>query len=213
MAPFVRPYAPDYHSSLGQPSIGRSRQGLRVRILRAYNLKISSTGLPGDLADPYVSARVGRETFHTSCVENASNPVWTEDNEHTFRLDASSLELQVMSMNAYKDEVLGKVTVAVHEHEPGQWQRHKVPLTGTTSQIEFEMQLVSDISSVQTAPKVQELEYQGPRMFQPKGHALPWHGVRVFELSKRTWTAALCGQMMAALGAEVRKTESFASDK
>ena len=51
--------------------------------------------------------------------------------------------------------------------------------------------------------QVDELEYQGPRMFQPKGHALPWHGVRVLELTRRTWTAALCGQMMAALGAEV----------
>lgn len=53
------------------------------------------------------------------------------------------------------------------------------------------------------------LEYHGgPRMFQPKGHALPWHGVRVLELSRRTWTAALCGQMMAALGAEVIRVSS-----
>lgn len=206
-----RPYAPAYHSSLGQPAVSRSRQGLRLRILRAYNLKTSSTGLPGDLADPYVSARVGRETFHTSCMENDPNPVWTEDNEHIFKLDASSLELQIMSMNAYKDEVLGKVTIAIHEdQQPGEWQRHKLPLVGTTSQIEFEMQLVSDISSIQMAApsKVDELEYQGPRMFQPKGHALPWHGVRVLELTRRTWTAALCGQMMAALGAEVIRVAS-----
>lgn len=111
---------------------------------------MASTGLPGDLADPYVSVRLGRETFHTSCIENDPNPVWTEDNEHIFRLDASSLDLVVMSSShGHKDEVLGKITVAVQDsNPPGQWQRHKVPLPGTTSMIQFEMQLVSDVASL-----------------------------------------------------------------
>ena len=54
--------------------------------------------------------------------------------------------------------------------------------------------------------RLQELEYQlGPRVFQPQPHALPWQGVRVLELSCRSWTAALCGQVMAACGAEARR--------
>ena len=111
--------------------------------------------------------------------------------------------------------LLGKVSVAVHEDEGSHWQRHKLPLVGASgsarSEIEFEMQLLPEGTQADVKRSArggsqdeEELEYQlGTRMFQPKAHALPWQGVRVLEFARRTWTAALCGQMMAACGAEV----------
>eukprot|EP00434_Breviolum_minutum_P043265 symbB.v1.2.038556.t1/scaffold6050.1/size21439/2 len=212
-----RPYDPH---SLGQSAVkgsgALSRCGLRVTVLKAHNLKTTSTGLPGDLSEPYVSVRLGRQIFRTHCVENDPNPVWTDENEHTFQLpvDAKSLELQVMSKNSHQDEVLGKVVVAVRNDEPGQWQRHKVPMAGTNSQLEFEMQLVPEGFKIHDSVAKEDFQYQlGPRMFQPKSHALPWHGVRVVELSRRTWTAALCGQMMATLGAEVLRIDPGLANK
>lgn len=217
MLHLFRPYDPH---SLGQSAVegsgALSRCGLRVRVLKAHNLKTTSTGLPGDLSEPYVSVRLGHQIFRTHCVENDPNPVWTDENEHTFQLpvDAKSLELQVMSKNSHQDEVLGKVVVAVRNDEPGQWQRHKVPMAGTNSQLEFEMQLVPEGFKIHDSVAKEDFQYQlGPRMFQPKSHALPWHGVRVVELSRRTWTAALCGQMMATLGAEVLRIDPGLANK
>jgi len=42
-----------------------------------------------------------------------------------------------------------------------------------------------------------------PEQPQPRMHALSFEGVRVLECTKRTWTAALCGQMLATNGADV----------
>ncbi|CAK9100809.1 unnamed protein product [Durusdinium trenchii] len=182
---------------------------LRVRILKAYNLPLQSTGLTGDLADSYVAARVQRQIFRTCCVEREATCVWTEDNEHTFQLhEPCSLELQVMSISASHEEVLGKASLAVHEDAERVWQRHRLPLQGGSrsvrSELELEMLLEHQADTQPEAKPKEELEYQlGPRVFQPQPHALPWQGVRVLELSCRSWTAALCGQVMAACGAEV----------
>jgi len=50
-----------------------------------------------------------------------------------------------------------------------------------------------------------ELKYSlgPPRHPVPRIQALSFEGVRVLECSKRTWTAALCGQMLATNGADV----------
>ena len=41
-----------------------------------------------------------------------------------------------------------------------------------------------------------------------QGQALPWLGVRVLELTRRTWTAPFAGRLMASCGAEARRFEA-----
>ena len=198
---------------MSRPLESSSNQGLRVRVLRAYVPK-QAIGLPGDLAELYVILRLGHQTARTACFENgqAASP----DSDFAFQLVHDSLQFDVMRATAFRDELLCKVPVALGRHNllAGEWQRHKLPIPGTAGEIEFELLLgrsLHEVTSTQQRDSQKaetredkQLEYQvGPRVFQPRAHALPWEGVRVLELSRRTWTAALCGQMMAASGAEV----------
>eukprot|EP00930_Biecheleria_cincta_P063906 TRINITY_DN4944_c1_g2_i1.p1 TRINITY_DN4944_c1_g2~~TRINITY_DN4944_c1_g2_i1.p1 ORF type:complete len:1994 (-),score=345.92 TRINITY_DN4944_c1_g2_i1:416-6397(-) len=118
---------------------------------------------------------------------------------------------------------------------PGQWHRRRVPLSdGQDGELEFEVLFTPNPHEAQSIPRPvpqsssshpngaqggpglgqsspatpeeDRLEYQfGPRMYQPRSQALAWDGVRVLELTRRTWTAALCGRMMATNGADVMR--------
>eukprot|EP00439_Symbiodinium_sp_Y106_P059694 s4742_g8.t1 len=189
-----------------------SSQALRVRLLRV-SVPQQSTGLPGDLADLYVKLRLGAQNFRTPCIENDQMVV--DGNDFTFQFVYDSLQLEVMRVSAFRDELLCKVAVALGRHNlvAGEWRRQRLPIPEKHGEVEFELLLGTAVQVPEHAAErkktaeaaEEELEYQGPfpRMFQPKAHALPWEGVRVLELTRRTWTAALCGQMMAASGAEV----------
>ena len=185
-----------------------STQALRVRLLRV-DVPQPSTGLLGDLADLYVKLQLGPQAHCTPCIENGQ-PILS-DNDFTFQLAHDSLQFNIMRISALKDELLHTVSVAlgVRNLVAGEWQRQRLPIPGTTGEVQFELLLSTLASERRTESKTaqneeEHLEYQvGPRMFQPRSNALPWEGVRVLELTRRTWTAALCGQMMAASGAEV----------
>ncbi|CAE7024405.1 fldA [Symbiodinium sp. CCMP2456] len=187
-----------------------SSQALRVRFLRV-SVPQQSTGLPGDLADLYVKLRLGPQSFRTPCIENGQTVV--DGNDFTFQLVHDSLQLEVMRVSAFRDELLCKVSVELGRRNlvAGEWRRQRLPFPDRNGEVEFELLLGTAVEVAahtaepkRTAAGEEELEYQvGPRMFQPKAHALPWEGVRVLELTRRTWAAALCGQMMAASGAEV----------
>ena len=183
-----------------------SSQALRVRLLRV-SVPQQSTGLPGDLADLYVKLRLGPQSFRTPCIENGQMVV--DGNDFTFQLVHDSLQFEVMRVSAFRDELLCKVSVELGRHNlvAGEWRRQRLPTPERSGEVEVELLLGTAVEVAEpkkTAAAEEELEYQvGPRMFQPKAHALPWEGVRVLEVTRRTWTAALCGQMMAASGAEV----------
>lgn len=93
--------------------------------------------------------------------------------------------------------------MAIHPDVPG-WQAHRLPLQskGGRAHLEFETRVLPDGVQAQ-GPEPDALEYHGPRLFQAESTALPWRGVRVLELARRTWSVALCGRLMALHGAEV----------
>lgn len=183
---------------------------LRVRILAGYGLVNRDTGLHGDVSDPYVVAKVGTVTHRTPCIDNTLDPVWEHDNDFSFPVGhgAGALELQVMNANLLVDTSLGSTSVPLWKLSLDQWHRHRDRLEGVASgelsyEVRFSTQLEggSPTSGVQREP---ELEYPfGPPLRQPRGCALPFDGVRVLEVTRRTWTAALCGRMLAACGADV----------
>ncbi|CAE8651204.1 unnamed protein product [Polarella glacialis] len=209
----------------GQGALG----AVRVRILRAHDLENKDTGLLGDVSDPYVAVRVGSQAKRTPCIDNDLSPVWQQDNDFTFSLGSGdgTLQLEVMNQNIFKDTSLGRTSLGLVSLRPLQWHHRRVKLEGSKGgELEFEVlfsQSPQELAGVpaprsaeasaadrqysQATPVSEEqdrLEYQfGPRMFQPRNHALAWEGVRVLEISRRTWTAALCGRMMAANGADV----------
>ena len=215
----IRRQSSDAYRVLGRSPIRppghSSSQALRVRLLRVHAPQ-RNTGLPGDLANFYVLLRLGAQTARSPFLDNTQTGI--QDNDFTFQLLDSVLQFEIMRVSALRDELHCKVPVALGRHNlvAGEWQRQKLPIPGA-GEIEFELLLGHTMAEVAAQRGVEAkgtqkpdgsedsmLEYQvGPRMFQPRANALPWEGVRVLELTRGTWTAALCGQMMAASGAEV----------
>ncbi|CAK0805783.1 unnamed protein product, partial [Prorocentrum cordatum] len=167
----------------------------------------------GDVSDPYVVVRVGAEHFRTPSIDNDLDPVWDRGNEFSFTVDPSPqllLQLEVMNANVFRDDLLGSTSLALGSLPPGQPTRRRVKLDGCPAgELEFEVQL-GGASYAWTAGRATaqgsgpKLEYQlGPEVRQPRSWALALEGVRVLELTRRTWAAPLCGRMLAASGADV----------
>ncbi|CAE8743068.1 unnamed protein product [Polarella glacialis] len=115
---------------------------LQLRIVAAYNLTNTDTGIFGDVSDPYVVARVGRKEHRTPTIDNDLNPVWTRSNEFSFPVSADdgSLELEVMNSNILKNDCLGSTSVGLWSLPPGQWLRRREPLkAGKHGELEFEL--------------------------------------------------------------------------
>ncbi|CAJ1453490.1 unnamed protein product [Effrenium voratum] len=180
---------------------------LRIRVLKAQ-LRKKRAGLVGDLAEVAVVARLGRQAARTALAElGAQGAEWHETLE--LRVPetpgAGRLDLEVMSMTVHREELLGKTSLQLASSGLGPaWTRRRMPLGAGECQLDLEMQLLPPGVQPQGEREQEDLDYQlGARMFQPKGQALPWLGVRVLELTRRTWTAPFAGRLMASCGAEV----------
>ncbi|CAE7818562.1 CAR11, partial [Symbiodinium sp. CCMP2456] len=69
---------------------------LYVSIQAGHNLMNRDTGILGDVSDPYVVVKLGRQEFTTPVINNDLNPVWHVDNKFTLQVDKESLlELEV----------------------------------------------------------------------------------------------------------------------
>ncbi|CAE7941754.1 CAR11, partial [Symbiodinium necroappetens] len=69
---------------------------LFVSIQAGHNLMNRDTGILGDVSDPYVVVKLGRQEFTTPVINNDLNPVWHVDNKFTLQVDKESLlELEV----------------------------------------------------------------------------------------------------------------------
>jgi Ca2+-dependent lipid-binding protein len=124
---------------------GPAPSTLRVRVLCAHNLPNKDTGMFGDVSDPYVVVRVGAEHFRTPSIDNDLNPVWDKGNEFSFTVDPSPqlhLQLDVMNANVFRDDLLGRTSLALGSLAPGQPGRRRVRLDGCPKgELEFEVLL------------------------------------------------------------------------
>lgn len=191
---------------------------LHVRVHAGHDLVNRDTGLFGDVSDPYVVVKLGGRSARTPTIDDNLNPVWSSDNEFVLPLaeGVGSLSLEVMNSNFVRDDSLGRTSVPIWQLAPDRWYSRREKLEGVKSgELSFEVRVsASDErrSATPTAgrpaagrpPAQQRLEYPfGPALQQPRGRALLFEGVRVLEITRRTWAAALCGRMMASHGADV----------
>jgi crotonobetainyl-CoA:carnitine CoA-transferase CaiB-like acyl-CoA transferase len=199
---------------------------LYVRILSARKLRNGDTGLFGDVSDPYVVVRVGQVVHHTPVIENDLNPVWDHGHEFVFPVTAKdgTLSLEIMNSNVVRDSSLGYASMPLWGVPVGQWERYNKELKGAnTGELEFEMRFDRGVKPNPAllagrswlSPHVLGAPGNGPLNFSLQGvfhdaannenraHALLLEGVRVLEIGRRTWSASLCGRMLAACGADV----------
>mmetsp|Transcript_118164 Transcript_118164/g.312323 ORF Transcript_118164/g.312323 Transcript_118164/m.312323 type:complete len:952 (+) Transcript_118164:1745-4600(+) len=95
---------------------------LRLRVLRAFNLRNTDLGIhEGDVSDPFVVARLGRQEFKTEVVENNLNPVWDAPQfEFAIAQETDRLELEVFNANQWHADSLGRLVVAPGHLTPGE---------------------------------------------------------------------------------------------
>jgi len=53
---------------------------LQVRIVAAYNLKNTDSGIFGDVSDPFATVKVGDRVQKTPTIKDNLNPKWQEGN-------------------------------------------------------------------------------------------------------------------------------------
>lgn len=95
---------------------------LRLRVVRALNLRNTALGiLPGDVSDPFVVARMGRQEFETQVIQNNLNPVWNSRHfEFAIEHEDAKLELEVLnSQQWHAHDSLGKMEVRIADLVPG----------------------------------------------------------------------------------------------
>eukprot|EP00929_Paragymnodinium_shiwhaense_P092974 TRINITY_DN5300_c1_g3_i1.p1 TRINITY_DN5300_c1_g3~~TRINITY_DN5300_c1_g3_i1.p1 ORF type:complete len:2162 (-),score=437.98 TRINITY_DN5300_c1_g3_i1:113-6598(-) len=213
------------------PHTSKVAGALYVRVLAARRLRNGDTGLFGDVSDPYVICRVGATVRKTPVLDNTLNPVWEHGHEFVFPVSGKDgmLELEVMNSNFTYDTSLGTTSVALWKYQPGEWHRISQKLkNGGEGELDFELRFDRGVTPgdpmVAAAVYAAAAKHQPQRALLPdprdgglfysmhvppetrdqkRTFALPLEGVRVLEVCKRTWTAALCGKMLAACGADV----------
>lgn len=116
---------------------------VQVRILSAHGLTNKDSGMFGDLSDPFVVVRLGKQEHRTPTIDNNLNPVWTSKNEFTLKVGDTddTLCLEVMNDNRImKYDSLGTTSVALWSLPPSEWIRRRDPLAGgKAGQLEFEV--------------------------------------------------------------------------
>jgi hypothetical protein len=86
---------------------------LTVRVIAAYNLVNTDTGILGDVSDPYVKVALGDVEKRTQTINNDLNPKW---NSHPFLFDVLNknqvLRLSVWDEDTFSaDDPLGKMEI------------------------------------------------------------------------------------------------------
>mmetsp|Transcript_98642 Transcript_98642/g.254783 ORF Transcript_98642/g.254783 Transcript_98642/m.254783 type:complete len:885 (+) Transcript_98642:954-3608(+) len=96
--------------------VGFSGGRLRLRVVRAMNLRNTALGIsPDDMSDPFVVARLGRQEFKTDVISNNLNPIWNS-RHFEFALEGEDpvLELEVYnSQQWHAHDSLGKLHIRV----------------------------------------------------------------------------------------------------
>jgi len=96
---------------------------LRVRIIAAYNLRNSDLGImPGDVSDPFVTCKVGKQEYKTEVVKNNLNPVFkSKQFEFVIPSEDDFLICEVFNANQfYARDSLGHLQVPVKGITPGE---------------------------------------------------------------------------------------------
>jgi len=67
----------------------------------------------GDISDPYVVVKVGKESKQTKAIKNNLNPVWNES--FTFKIDktVSQIRFDIWDENYGKDKLLGALEIPI----------------------------------------------------------------------------------------------------
>lgn len=147
-----------YQSGGGNQGGGPFGQ-LQVRVTGALNLKNLDTGLLGDVSDPYVIARVGRQEQKTPTINDNLDPVWNDKNLFNFRFGEQDtvLQLEAMNANRFKDDSLGIAELDLTNVPPGQWIHFREPLAGVgQGEVEFDVFLqLKDESASPVSPVMQ----------------------------------------------------------
>lgn len=96
---------------------------LRLRVLRAFNLRNTDLGImPGDVSDPFVVVKMGRQEFKTEVIDNNLNPVWNSGHfEFAIESDDAKLVLEVFNSNQWHaHDSLGRMEIPVRGLTPNE---------------------------------------------------------------------------------------------
>jgi hypothetical protein len=120
---------------------------LSLRIVAAYNLKNTDSGVMGDVSDPFATAKIGKQKYETKKIDNELNPKWNDKpfpfNLDTMQLDQRVLQVEVLDHNNFHSNTsLGTLEIDLMrlEHEPFRvYKMRKELVNGDKGEIEFEL--------------------------------------------------------------------------
>lgn len=114
------PYTADAHGALPGGS-------LYVSIQASHNLMNKDTGLLGDVSDPYVVVKLGKQEHSTPVINNDLNPVWNDGNSFTFSVGYEDrlLDLEVMNSNIFRNDSLGRTTLDFRSLAADVWHQQR----------------------------------------------------------------------------------------
>jgi hypothetical protein len=93
-----------------------------VTLLQANNLPASDFQIGGGgKSDPYVKLQLGSQTFKSTCIQNALDPVWQPAQRYEFEVvhvQKDVLQISVFDQDTWnRDDLLGTVSVPVSRFE------------------------------------------------------------------------------------------------
>jgi len=123
---------------------------LHIIVLSASGLMNKDTGMFGDLSDPFVVVKVGKQEHKTPVIKDSLNPVWDKGNQFTFKVgqNGGTLEFEVFNSNKlFAHNSLGSAKVDLRGLPPNQRQRKREKLhNGGGGELEFETYLEFSMS-------------------------------------------------------------------
>jgi len=130
-------------TAVAKPAESQKMGFIQIKIVAAYNLKNTDSGVFGDVSDPFVTVKIGESEQKTSTIKNDLNPKWQDGNFFTFDVmtGQNTLELEVFNeKNFSKSDSLGKTTVAIGSLGRSAWTPFREKLHDSTdSELEFEV--------------------------------------------------------------------------
>lgn len=123
---------------------GSCTHKLKVRVVRAHDLRKRDATANGNMKEPSVFVRVGQNGHKLPTAGDDSCPTWTSENLFTFGVNIpSTLEIEVMT----KGEVLalssvGRTQVELSDLKLRRWLQYREELQGNVAgAVEFELRL------------------------------------------------------------------------
>mmetsp|Transcript_13523 Transcript_13523/g.26629 ORF Transcript_13523/g.26629 Transcript_13523/m.26629 type:complete len:480 (+) Transcript_13523:55-1494(+) len=116
---------------------------LQIKIVAAYSLKNTDSGVLGDVSDPFVKVSFGNSEKQTPTIKNDLNPRWKDGNEFKFEVmtGQNSMEIEVFNEKHFsKSDCLGSTTVALGGLCRSTWTKCREKLRDSPdSEIEYEV--------------------------------------------------------------------------